>query len=136
MRVADGIFLCRKATANPDGTTTLEGVFDTVSLSKLPAHLRCTAYCKLEADIGEIGSNRTVLIELASAEYLAGSPKAPPPLAWYEKKASIRGAALGATPTVEILLEIDAEIRQPGNYFVSVKIQGKLAGKAPILISA
>jgi len=136
VRVADGIFLCRRATTNLDGTTTLEGVFDTVGLSKLPDELRCMAYCKLEAEPEEIGTEKVVRLELASAEHVAGSPDEPVPLVWFERKANIRGAALGATPTLEILLEIEARIERAGNYFVTVHVEGELAGKAPVLVSA
>ncbi len=130
MRVASAILLCRKATTNPDGTTTLDGLFDAVSMSRLPDRLQCTAYCKLEADPSEIGSAQTVRIELVSAD----EPNTP--LSWYERKTNVRGAALDATPTVEILLEIEALIQTPGNYFVTVEIDGQPVGKGPIRISA
>jgi len=119
--------------ANADGTTTLEGIFDTISLSKLPDRLECMAYCKVEAHAGEIGSTRLVRFELASANSVFGAPQAPA-LSWYEKEATVRGAAYGATPTLEILLNINAVIVEPGNYLISVSIQGDLAASAPILV--
>ncbi len=128
MKVADAIVLCRKATANADGTTTLDGLFDVVTMRSFPDRLHCSAYCKLEAEAREIGQNRKVRIELA--------PVGGGALAAFEREATIKGAAYDATPTLEILWDLDVEFTQPGAYQVAVYLGNKLAGSAPILVSA
>jgi hypothetical protein len=127
LKLAGAIVLCRRATANSDGTTTLDGLFDVVSLRSFPDRLTCSAYCKLEAEPTEIGATRKVRLDL--------TPVGGAPLASFEREATIKGAAYDATPTLEILWDLDVLIERPGNYRLSVAIGARPAGSAPILIS-